>query len=155
MYIDYQARLSDKQSLIAAASAITSTYILDTIQAGWAADDEVYARFQVGTAIAGSAASSLTLAIQIAQDTGFATVLTVVSKVIAAGGGIVANNIPLVVKLPVAMMTGQTGGDTLYNATGLPYRYVRALYTSTFALTAGTISCQLVKDTPTTIDRAL
>ena len=155
MYIDYNARLSDKQSLVAAASAMTSTYIFDTIQAGWAANDEVYARFQVGTAIAGSAASSLTLAIQIAQDTAFATLITVVSKVVAAGGGIVANTIPLVVKLPVAMMTGQTGGDTLYNANNLPYRYVRALYTSTFALTAGTISCQLVLDSPTTIDRAL
>ena len=157
MYIDYQARLSDKQSLVAAASAITSTYILDTVQAGWGVDDEVYARFQVGTVFAASAASSLTLAIQIAQDTGFATVLTVVSVVKAANGGVglTANAIPLVVKLPVAMMTGQTGGDTLYNASGLPYRYIRALYTSTFAITTGTISCSLVKDTQTTIDRPL
>jgi hypothetical protein len=157
MYIDYQARLSDKQSLVAAASAITSTYILDTIQSGWGADDEVYARFQVGTVFAASAASSLTLAIQIAQDTGFATLITCATKVLAANGGVgmTANAIPWVVKLPVSMMTGQTGGDTLYNASGLPYRYLRVLYTSTFAIITGTISCQLVKDTPVTIDRPL
>jgi len=156
MYIDYQARLSDKQDLTAAASAITSTYILDTLQSGWGSDNEVYARFQVGTAFTCSAASSLTIAIQIAQDTAFATLVTVVSKVIGAlATNLVKNNIPLVVKLPVQMMTGQTGGDTLYNANNLPYRYVRVLYTSTFAITAGTISCQLVKDTQTTIDKAL
>jgi hypothetical protein len=156
MYIDYQARLSDKQDLTAAASAITSTYILDTIQSGWGMNDEVYARFQVGTAFTSSAASSLTLAIQIAQDTAFSTVLTVVSKIVGAlSTNLVKNNIPLVVKLPVAMMTGQTGGDTLYNPLNLPYRYVRALYTSTYAITAGTISCQFVYSSPVTIDKAL
>ena len=156
MYIDYQARLSDKQSLVAAASAITSTYILDTIQSGWAQNEEVYARFQVGTAFTCSSAASLTLAIQIAQDAAFATLLTVVTNTIGAlATNLVKNNIPLVVKLPVAMMTGQTGGDTLYNPNNLPYRYVRALYTSTFAITAGTISCQFVLNTPTTIDRPL
>ena len=160
MYIDYNARLSDKQSLVAAASAITSTYILDTIQAGWAANDEVYARFQVGTAFACSAASSLTLAIQIAQDAGFATLLTVVTKTIGAlATNLVKNNIPLVVKLPVEMMTLQLQGDTLYSSSAttgaLPYRYVRALYTSTFAITAGTISCAFVLNNPTTIDRPL
>lgn len=160
MYIDYQARLSDKQDLTAAASAITSTYILDTLQAGWAANDEVYARFQIGTAFACSAASSLTLAIQIAQDTAFATLLTVVTKTIGAlATNLVKNNIPLVVKLPVEMMTYHLQGDTLYSnsaTTGIKtYRYVRALYTSTFAITAGTISCQLVMNSPTTVDRAL
>ena len=157
MYIDYQARLSDKQSLAGAAAAITSTYILDTIQAGWGADDEVYARFQVGTLFAASAACSVTIAIQIAQDTGFATVLTVVSVIKAgnAGVGMTANAIPLVAKLPVAMMTGAMYGDSLYSSGLLPYRYVRALYTSTYAITAGTISCMFVKDTNVTIDRPL
>ena len=156
MYIDYQARLSDKQDLTAAASAMTSTYILDTVQAGFGVDDEVYARFQVGTAFTCSAAASLTLAIQIAQDTAFATLLTVVTKTIGAlATNLPKNNIPLVVKLPVQMMTGQTGGDTLYNPNNVTYRYVRALYTSTFAITAGTISCQFVKNSPTTIDRSL
>jgi hypothetical protein len=156
MYIDYQARLSDVQSLIAAApAAITSTYILDTVQAGWGANDEIYARFQVGTAFAGSSASSITIAIQIAQDTAFATVINVVSVTKAATAALTLNSIPLVVKLPVAMMTNQMAGDTLYSANRLPYRYVRALYTSTFGYTAGTISCLLVTNTPTTIDRPL
>ena len=85
MYIDYQAYLSTRQDLTAAAPATaTSTYILDTIQSGWGANDEIYARFQVGTAFAGSAASSMTIAIQIAQDTGFATAITVVSVIKAA-----------------------------------------------------------------------
>jgi hypothetical protein len=156
MYIDYDARLSDKQDLTAAASALTSTYYLDAVQAGWGQNDEVYARFQVGTAFTCSAAASLTLAIQIAQDTAFATALTAVTYTVGAlATNLVKNNIPLVVKLPVKMMTNQTGGDTLYNANNVTYRYVRALYTSTYAITAGTISCQFVLNTPTTIDRAM
>lgn len=155
MYIDYQARLSNLQSLVSAAASLTSTYILDTIQAGWAADDEVYARFQIGTACAGSAECSVTIAVQIAQDTAFASVISAVSYVTNATTKLVANNIPLVVKLPVAMMSGAMTGDTLYSPSRLPYRYVRALYTLTHALTAGTISCMFVKDTNVTIDRAL
>jgi hypothetical protein len=82
MYIDYNARLSDKQScsLASVGNSITSTYILDTIQAGWGANDEVYARFQVGTVFSGTANSSLTIALQIAQDAAFGTLTTVVSK---------------------------------------------------------------------------
>jgi hypothetical protein len=155
MYIDYQARLSDKQSLVAAGSAITSTYILDTIQSGWGHNDEVYARFQVGTAFVATAACSLTLAIQIAQDTAFASLLTVVSKTQACHG-IAKNSLPLVVKLPVAMMTNQLAGDSLYGPSNqLPYRYVRALYTTTDGVSTGTMSCILVLAAQTTVDRAL
>jgi hypothetical protein len=164
MYIDYDARLSDKQDLTNASSTVssTSTYYLDTLQAGWGANDEVYARFQVGTAFAGTAASSLTIAIQIAQDTAFSTVLTAATTTISTVAKLPKNNIPFVVKLPVAMMTGQTQGDSLYtnSATSgnLPYRYVRATYQVTgtgCALTAGTISCMLVMNPPVTIDRPM
>ena len=154
MYIDYQLRLSSSQNVGAAAAAFTSTYILDAVQAGWAANDEVYARFMVQTAFAGSAGSSITLAIQIAQDTAFATLVTAVS-VIKAATSFTAKMIPLVVKLPVAMMTNQMAGDTLYSSSTLPYRYIRGLYTTTFALTAGALTVDLVKDTPVTIDRPL
>ena len=164
MYIDYDARLSDKQDLTNASATIasTSTYYLDAVQSGWGADDEVYARFQVGTAFAGTAGSSITIALQIAQDTAFATVTTVVSKTIAGVAKLPKNNIPLVVKLPVEMMSFQTQGDTLYSQaanTGLgPYRYLRATYQVTgtnCALTAGTITCVLVKNPPVTIDRPM
>jgi hypothetical protein len=159
MYIDYNARLSDKQNLTLASVGlvITSTYILDTIQAGWGGDDEVYARFQVGTAFGGTAGSSITMALQIAQDTAFASASTVVSKNVSIAK-LVANNIPLVVKLPVEMMTGQTGGDTLYNPNNLPYRYVRAFYTGVGTnsyVGTGTMSCMLVMSSPVTIDRPL
>jgi hypothetical protein len=157
MYIDYDLRISNGQALTVTTS---STSYIDAIQAGWGADAEVYARFMIGTAIAGTAASSITFAIQIAQDTAFATVLTVVtvSKYVAQ---MTAKSIPLVVKLPVAMMTGQIQGDTLYSssaATGyLPYRYVRANYTVTVSgsLTGGTVYCDFVMAEPTTIDRPL
>jgi hypothetical protein len=162
MYIDYNARLSDIQNLTNSSTSVaaTSTYILDTIQAGWGVNDEVYARFQVGTAFAGTAGSTITIALQIAQDTSFSTVLTVVSKACALAK-LVKNNIPLVVKLPLEMMTGQTWGDSLYGpmSGGVgTYRYVRATYTVTGTacnLTAGTISCQFVKDPPVTIDRPM
>lgn len=159
MYIDFQAYLSTRQSLSLASVGltITSTFILDTLQAGWGANDEVYARFQVGTAFTGTAGSSITIGVQIAQDTGFSTISTVVSKNVSIAK-LVANNIPLVVKLPVEMMAGQTGGDTLYNPNNVPYRYVRAFYTgvgSNSYVGTGTMSCMLVLNSPVTIDRAL
>jgi hypothetical protein len=154
MYLDYQLRLSSSQSVGSAAAGHTSTYFIDAIQSGWGHDEELYARFMVQTAFAGSAGSSITLAIQIAQDTAFATVITVIS-VVKAATSLTAKMIPLVAKLPVAMMTGQTGGDTLYNSTGLPYRYIRGLYTTTFALSAGALTVDLVKSSVTTIDRPL
>jgi hypothetical protein len=153
MYIDYDLRISTAQALTVTTS---STSYVDCVQAGWGANDEVYARFMVQTLFAGTAASSVTFAIQIAQDTLFATVLTVVS-VQKLASTLTAKSIPLVVKLPVAMITGQTGGDTLYNALNLPYRYLRAYYTVTVtgSLTAGNITCDLVKDTGVTIDKAV
>ena len=114
----------------------------------------------IGTAIAGTAASSITFAIQIAQDTAFATTLTVisVSKYVAQ---MPAKSIPLVAKLPIAMMTGQIQGDTLYTTSAtsgyLPYRYIRAYYTVTVSgsISGGTVYCDLVLSSPSTIDRPL
>jgi hypothetical protein len=164
MYIDYQARLSDKQDLTnsSVGGTATSTYILDTLQAGWGQNDEVYVRFQVGTAFAGTATSSVTFGIQIAQDTAFASATTVIQKTVSTVAKLPKNNIPLVAKLPMEMMTNTLQGDTLYAPTtvngNLTYRYVRAIYQVTGTgcnLTAGTISCQFVIGSPTTIDKAL
>jgi len=89
-------------------------------------------------------------------------VLTVVSKAIASVAKLPANNIPLVVKLPLEMMTNQAQGDTLYSTSATTgtktYRYVRATYTVTGTscnLTAGSISCMFVTNAPVTIDRPM
>jgi hypothetical protein len=154
MYIDYDLRLSNKQDISGAAGSPTSTYAVDSIQSGWGHNDEVYARFMIQTAVAASASSSVTFAIQIAQDTAFGTAITAVS-VIKNAADLTAKAIPLVVKLPVAMMTGVTGGDTLYNPNNLPYRYIRAIYTTGTASTAGKVTCDLVYSSAVTIDKAL
>jgi hypothetical protein len=150
MYIDYDLRLSNAQALT--ASTQSSSYI-DAIQSGWGANDELYARFVVTTAFTGSATGSVTFAIQIAQDTAFASVLTVVTltKIVSQ---LTAQAVPLVVKLPVAMMTKQMQGDTLYSPNDVPYRYIKAYYTLG-SNAAGSVTCSLVMNTPTTIDKAL
>lgn len=150
MFIDYDLRLSNAQALTASTQ---SSYYIDSIQSGWAANDELYARFQVSTAFTGSATGSVTFAIQIAQDTAFASVLTVVS-VVKIVSQLTLGTIPLVVKLPVAMMTKQMQGDTLYSPNDVPYRYVKAYYTLG-SNAAGSVTCNLVMSTPTTIDKSL
>jgi hypothetical protein len=73
----------------------------------------------------------------------------------------VANNVPLVVKLPVEMMTNQIGGDTFYgpiSGTTKPYRYLRATYTgvgTNSMICTGTMSCMLVMASPVTVDKIL
>jgi hypothetical protein len=153
MYIDYGLRMSDKQAITVTTS---STSYVDAIQAGWGQDDEVYARFMVTTAFAGTAGATVTIAIQIAQDTAFGTALTVVSSAIASAK-LTAKAIPLVAKLPVAMATGATGGDTLYNPNNLPYRYIRAYYTpvTAYPVASLSITCDLVLSSPLTMDKSL
>lgn len=156
MYRDYELLLSDKQAITVSTN---STNYIDTLDSGWGHNDEVYARFMVGTAFAGTAASSVTLAIQIAQDTSFASVTTVVSKVILAST-LTASKVPLMVKLPAEMATGTLGNQNVIGAgTGmtLPYRYIRAYYTVAVSgsLTAGTITCEMVMNGATTLDKVM
>lgn len=152
MYIDYDLRLSKNQAI---TGSDTSTYYVDSVQSGWGVNDEVYARFMVQTAFAGSASASVTFSIQISQDTAFTTATNVLS-VIKLASGLTLKSIPLVAKLPVAMMLSHAGGDSLYSPNTLPYRYVRAYYTvAAPVLTGGNITCDLVKDAPVTMDRSM
>jgi len=143
MYIDYELTLSSAQAL---TGSTTSTNYIDAIKAGWAADDEVYARFMVTTAFGVTTTSSVTLAIQIAQDTAFATALTVV-QILKQVGDLSAKAIPLMLKLPASVMTGMLGAN--------PYRYIRASYTLAAGASSGAISCHLVKDPQVTVDKVM
>jgi hypothetical protein len=152
-YVDYELLLGNAQAVT--ASTQTTNYI-DAVQAGWAADDELYAKFFITTAYGGTAGSSVTLSIQIAQDTAFGTATEIVSYKCMASV-LAAKAVPLVVKLPVGMMVyqlGKSGGD-LYQANVLPYRYIRGYYTLAVASTTFSATCTLMKDINTTIDRVL
>jgi len=152
MILDYQLTLSSVQAITVSTN---STNTVDAVMAGWGANEEVYARFVINVAYGGTAGSSVTLAIQIAQDTAFGTVNTVVSYLCLASV-LTARAIPLCVKLPVAMMTGFLGiGGTTTPPNTLPYRYVRAYYTLGVATTTFTVSCHLVKDVGVTVDKAI
>jgi hypothetical protein len=150
-YVDYELRLSNVQAV---AASTGSTSYVDMIQSGWGVDDEVYAKFIINVAYGGTAGSSVTFAIQIAQDTAFGTMVDVVTYKCMAST-LTAKAIPLVVKLPVAMMTNQLGisGGDLYQANKLPYRYLQAYYTLGVASTTFSVTCILVKDSAVGIDK--
>lgn len=152
-YVDYDLLLSNAQAITASTQ---STSYVDAIQAGWGQNEEVYAKFMVTTAYSGTAGNSVTFAVQIAQDTTFATMLTVASAILGSTN-LTAKSIPLVVKLPAAMMTGQLGksGGDIYQPDKLPYRYIRAYYTLGESHTTISVSCMLMKDTQVTIDKVM
>ena len=142
MIIDKNLVLSDAQTITVTTN---STNIVDTIAAGFAFNDEVWAQFLVDTLFAaGTAGTTLVLALQMAQDTAFATVSTILSKTLSAaavatwGAAGKCYNF----KLPTDVAT-------------LDYRYLRALYTVTNAFSAGKIDCRLVKDIDITMDKVL
>jgi hypothetical protein len=143
MYLDYELTLSNAQALTVSTS---STSYVDTVMSGWGADQEVYARFMVTTAFGVTTTSSVTLAIQIAQDTAFGTSVTVV-QILKQVQNLTVNSVPLVVKLPADMFKGF--GSTL------PYRYIRAYYTLAAGANTGSISCHLIKDAQTTLDKVM
>ena len=140
MYIDDFLVLSDAQAITLTTD---STNYIDTLAAGWAENDEVYAKFQVDTLFAGTAGTTIQLAIQIAQDVAFATLITVATYNLALASA-TAGAVPFIVKLPSNLVT--TG-----------YRYIRAYYTVTTSgsLTAGKIDCRLVKDVDVLLNKVL
>ena len=129
MYRDDFMDLSDAQAITVTTD---STNYIDTLAAGWAEDEEMYVKFQINTAFVGTTAATLQMAIQIAQDTAFATVLTVLF-INATTASLPAGAV-WAVKLPSALVTKG-------------YRYIRAYYTVTGnTYTAGKIDAALCKD---------
>jgi hypothetical protein len=134
MYIDDYLILSDAQALTISTN---STNVVDTLAAGHGHNDMVWAKFQVDTAFAGTAGSSVQMTIQTSAAGSTWTDLCSASVAITA---LTAGAVPYAVKLPLGVA-----------------RYIRAYYTVTVsgALTAGKMDCRLVKDIDVTMDRTL
>jgi hypothetical protein len=140
-YLDAFLLLDDAATL--RVTGASSNYI-DSLAAGWGADDELYAKFQVDESFAGTVGATIKFAIQIATDTAFATVKTVVTSDSFTHAQLTAGKTMWAVKLPADMMTNG-------------YRYIRAYNTCALpgSITAGKITCALVKDVDITMDKVL
>ena len=130
MMLDYNLVLSDAQAITVTA---TSTNILDMVATGFAHNDELWAQWLVDTVFAGTAGTTLDLSIQIAQDSAFATVITLllgsvthVSVSLGLAAGYVFSY-----KLPPAIRRAG-------------YRYLRGYYGVTGGYSAGKIDLRLV-----------
>jgi hypothetical protein len=132
MYIDDYLILSDAQALTVSTN---STNVVDTLAAGHGHNDMVWAKFQIDTLVAGTAGSTVQMAIQSS----------------AAGSVFVEN---CVISVNIAdMIVGAAWAIKL--PLGIA-RYIRAYYTVVGGVnSAGKIDCRLVKDIDQTMDKVL
>lgn len=149
MLIDNNLYLSDAQTITATG---TSTYYIDMLSTGFGHNDELYAQFLVNTAFVVTAASSITMAIWIANETTYASASLVSSRIVkwsdvttltgTAGAGVVLATLHL--------------GPNVYKQDGTtPFRYLYAIYTLSDAVSGGKIDGYLIKDIDLTMDKVL
>ena len=147
MYIDDLLYLSNAQALtLVATTSASSTYYIDMLSTGYGHNDELYVQFLSSTAFSVTAAGSITLFLQIAADSSFATAAYVVEQKQIYANLATAGVVIYTQKLPMTIFKK--------DAAGVGYRYLRALYQATTGA-SGNIDCILLKDVDMTLDKIL
>jgi hypothetical protein len=147
MYIDDLLYLSNAQALtLVATTSASSTYYIDMLSTGYGHNDEVYVKFLTNTAFSVTAGASVTLYIQIAADSSFATAAYAIEQRQGSGNMATAGTVIYITKLPMTIFKK--------DAAGVGYRYMRAHVQSTSGAT-GNLDIFLVKDSDMTIDKIL
>lgn len=147
MLIDNNLYLSDAQAVTTTG---TSTYYIDMLSTGFGHNDELYAQFLINTAMVVTAASSITMAIWVANETTFASQTLVASRLILWS---TVTTLTGTVGAGVVLATMHIGPDIYKQDGTTPYRYLYARYTLDDLISGGKIDSYLVKDIDMTMDK--
>ena len=147
MYLDDFLYLSNAQALtMVATTNVSSTYYIDMLSTGYGHNDALYVQFLTNTAFSVTAAASITFFLQIAADTSFATVSTIVEQRQIMQQMATTAQVIYTQKLPMTIFKRDPAG--------VGYRYMRAQYQCTTGA-SGNLDVLLLKDVDMTLDKIL